>query len=341
MTTFPSAAPWAERVTTSTGAAPVPHPDQGARPFRFGIQASALPGGTDAAGWRALARRVEDLGYATLTVADHLDDQLAPMPALMAVADATTTLRIGTLVSNNDFRHPVVLAKELATVDLLSGGRLEAGIGAGWESGDYTSSGMVLDPPGLRIERLAEAVDVITGLWGDGPVDHQGTHYQVTGLDGRPKPHQRPGPPLLLGGGGRRMLSLAGARADIVGLNVSLAKGVIDADAGPDATADATLRKLAWVAAAAGDRWAAIELQVRVHLAMITDDRTGAADMLAGGFGLTPADALASPHALVGTVEEVVDDLVERRARYGISYVGLSVDAVDAFAPVVARLAGG
>jgi probable F420-dependent oxidoreductase len=312
------------------------------RPFRFGVQCSALPGGDGDPGarWAALARRIEDLGFATLTVADHLDDQLAIVPALQAAADATTSLRIGALVLCNDYRHPVVAAKELATIDVLSGGRLEAGVGAGWMTSDYTAAGIPLDRPGLRIARVAEALDVIEALWTDGPATVHGEHYRITGLDGLPKPVQRPRPPVLVGGGGQRMLELAARRADIVGLNVNLAKGVIDADAGPDGTADATYRKLGWIRAAAGERMAAIELQVRVHLVVPTDDRPTVAEAFGPGFGLTPAQALETPHALAGTTEEMCADLVARRERWGISYIGVSVDAVDALAPVVARLAG-
>jgi probable F420-dependent oxidoreductase len=307
------------------------------RPFRFGVQCSSVPPG---ASWPELARRVEDLGFATLTVADHLDDQFAPVPALQAAADATTTLRLGALVLCNDYRHPVVAAKEMATIDLLSGGRLEVGIGAGWMTTDYESSGIPLDRAGTRIERLAESIDVLEALWADEPATVHGAHYRVTGLDGRPKPRQRPRPPLLLGGGGRRMLSLAATRADIVGLNVNLAKGVIDADAGPDGTAAATDRKIGWIRAAAGDRFDELELQVRVHLVLPTDDRAGTIDAFAPAFGLTAAEAAETPHALVGTTSEICDDLLARRERWGISYIGASVDALDAVAPVVARLAG-
>lgn len=308
------------------------------RPFRFGIQASSVPAGTT---WAELARRVETLGYDVLTVADHLDDQLAVVPAMQAAADATTTLRIGALVVCNDYRHPVVTAKELATVDVLSGGRVEAGLGAGWMATDYERAGIDLDPPGRRIDRMVEALDVLDALWSDaGPAEVDGKHYRVSGLDGFPKPVQRPRPPLLLGGGGRRMLSVAARRADIVGINVNLAKGVIDADAGPDGTAARTDEKLSWVRAAAGDRFADLELQVRVHLTIVTDDRPGIAEAFAPAFGLSPTEALASPHALAGTVEELASDLLARRERWGISYITVGLDALDAFAPVITRLRG-
>jgi probable F420-dependent oxidoreductase len=313
------------------------------RPFRFGVQCSALPGGTAAttgAAWRDLARRVEGEGFDLLTVADHLDDQLAVVPALQAAADATTELRLGALVLCNDYRHPVVLAKETATIDLLSDGRLEVGVGAGWMTSDYEASGIPLDPPGRRIARLAEALDVIEALWAEGEATVVGEHYRVTGLDGRPKPVQRPRPPLLLGGGGRRMLGLAARRADIVGLNVNLAKGVIDADAGPDGTAAATDRKIGWIREAAGERFDALELQVRVHMVVPTDDRAGAADLYGPLLGISGPDALESPHALVGSTGAIVDDLLARRERWGISTIGVSLDAIDAVAPVIERLRG-
>ena len=308
------------------------------RPFRFSVQCSSLP--ATSGSWAELARRCEGLGYSTLTIADHLDDQLAPVPALMAAADATTSLRVGALVFCNDYKHPVVLAKEAATIDLLSGGRLELGIGAGWMTSDYERAGIDLEPAGVRIDRLAEGVAVIKGLLADEPCTFAGRHYDVTGLDGQPKPVQRPHPPILIGGGGRKVLALAGRDADVVGLNVNLAKGVIDASAGPNGTAEVTLEKLRWVRDAAGPRWTDLEIQVRVHLAVVTDDRDGVIDALAGGFGLTPAQARETPHALCGSAEQIADDLVERRERFGISVIGVSVDVLHDLAPVVARLAG-
>jgi probable F420-dependent oxidoreductase len=312
-------------------------------PFRFGLQASALAGGTGTTtgqGWRELARRAEDLGFAVLTVADHLDDQLAAVPAIQAAADATTSLRVGALVLCNDYRHPVVLAKEVATLDVLTGGRMEVGVGAGWMTTDYRSAGIALDPPGARIRRLAEALDVVDALWADGPCTFEGDHYRITGLEGLPKPLQRPRPPLLLGGGARRMLTLAALRADVVGINVSLAKGVIDADAGPDGTAERTDEKLRWVREAAGDRFGDLRLHVRVHLVVPTDDRRGTAEAFAPAFGLTPRQSLETPHALVGSPEQMVEDLIARRERWGISDIGIGIEAIDAIAPVVSRLAG-
>jgi probable F420-dependent oxidoreductase len=307
------------------------------RPFRFTVQASRLPH-PDAL--VPLARKAEDLGVSVLTVADHLDDQLAPIAALMAVADATTTLRVGSLVFANDYRHPVVLAKEAATIDVLSGGRLEFGLGAGWMAHDYHSAGIPMDRPGIRIERLDEALSVILAMWSDGPVEFEGRHYRLHDLEGQPKPLQQPHPPIVIGGGGPRVLALAGRRADIVGLNPALAAGVIDEHAGPSATAEATEEKIRVIREAAGDRFERIELQTRIHLAIVTDDRQAMFDLFAEGFGLTPEQARHSPHALCGTVDQIVEDLVERRERFGISTIGLSASALDDMAPVIERLAG-
>lgn len=306
-------------------------------PFRFGIQCSSPPDIT-AASWRALARKVEDLGYHRLTVSDHLDDQLAPVAALTSAADATSTLRVGALVFCNDYRHPAVLAKEAATLDILSEGRFELGMGAGWMTTDYHRAGIPMDAPSVRIARLEEALHVVEGLLSDGPCHFSGEFYEIDGLNGSPKPVQRP-LPILIGGGGRKVLELAGRHAHIVGLNPKLPNGVIDAAAGPDATVAATERKIGWIRDAAGDRFDEIELHTRIHLALVTDDRAGMADALAPAFGLSPADALASPHALCGNVDEIVDDLLEMREHLGIASIGLSLDALDAFAPIVARLA--
>lgn len=308
-----------------------------ARPFRFQVSASTC---TDPVSWRELARRAEDLSYDSFALADHLDAQLAPLPALVAAAEATRTIRICPLVLANDYRHPAVLAKELATVDLLSGGRLDIGIGAGWMASDYAGAHLPFDTPSVRIARLGEAITVLKGLFADEPCTFTGAHYAIDGLDGTPKPHQRPHPPILVAGGGRKILTLAAREADIVGINLNLAAGVIDHRVGPGATAAATEEKLAWIRDAAGDRFDALDLHVRVHVAMVHDDPASVAAMLAPALGIDPDAALASPHALVGSVEQIVDALVERRERYGLNMICWSADALDALAPVVARLAG-
>ncbi len=306
-------------------------------PFRFGVQAS---GPATARAWAELARRVEDLGYSTLTCADHLDDQFAPIPALTAAALATTRLRVGAMVLANDYRHPVLVAKEAATLDVLSEGRFELGLGAGWMTTDYEEAGITLDRPGRRIDRLHEAVTVVKALFAAGPVHFEGEHYRINGLEGTPEPVQRPHPPIAIGGGGPRVLALAAREADIVGINVNLAVGVIDDRAGPDATEEATQAKLDIVRSAAGERFDDLELQVRVHVVVVTDDRQATAELLAPALGISPEAALASPHALAGSVDQITEDLLARRERWGLSYITVSLDALDAMGPVVARLAG-
>jgi probable F420-dependent oxidoreductase len=309
-----------------------------ARPFRFGVQLSSAPSGL---GWGALAREAEGLGYSTLFMPDHFGDQLAPTPALAAAAEATSTLRIGPLVLDNDYRHPVVTAKEMATLDVLSGGRLELGIGAGWMASDYEQSGIPMDPPAERVERLSEAVAVIKGLMAPGSFSYQGTHYRIAGLDGLPKPVQTPTPPLLIGGGGPRVLALAGREADIVGLNPAIRSGRVDAAAARDGGADVTDRKLAWVREAAGARYDGIELTMLIYLAVVTDDRAGTISATAPLFGLEPGGLEHFPHAWVGTIDQIAEDLVARRERWDVSYLVVQgADTMRAMAPLVARLAG-
>ncbi len=307
------------------------------RPFRFGVQ---LFNATSGAEWAGMAQRAEELGYDTLFMPDHFGEQLAPVPGLMAAASATTKLRVGALVFDNDYKHPLVLAKELATIDVLSGGRLEIGLGAGWMRSDYDESGMSYDAPATRVDRFEEGLAVILGLLGPEPFSFEGSHYTITNHNGLPKPAQSPRPPVLIGGGMKRMLSLAGRHADIVGINPTIASGAVDADAAKNGTAEETDRKIAWVREAAGDRYPNVEINLLNFGCFITDDRASLADQLAPAFGISPAEFLEFPHVLVGTVDQICEDLVARRERWDASYIVVQADALEALAPVVARLAG-
>ena len=307
------------------------------RSFRFSVQASAP---RPAAEWRELGRRAEDLGYSALSVRDHLDADMAPLVALAVTAEATRDLRLTTLMLGNDFRHPLFLAKQAATLDLLSDGRLELGLGAGWKTTDYDQSGLALDPPGVRIARLAESVEILKRCFAEGSFDFDGEHYTVRGHDGQPTCIQLPHPPFLLGGGGRKMLSLAAREAEIVGLNANMAAGVIDQRAGTSATVEATDRKLGWIRDAAGDRFADIELRTRVHMSQITDDPIGLAELMAPALGLDAEAALASPHVLVGSSGQCVETLLAWRERWGLTYISLNEDSMVEFGPVVEALAG-
>jgi probable F420-dependent oxidoreductase len=309
-----------------------------AHKFRFGVQASTA---RTPAEWSEQARKIQGLGYSTLFMPDHfVDTDLAPMVALSFAAAATETLRIGMLVLGNDYKHPAVAAKEAATLDVLSGGRLEFGLGAGWMTADYSALGLQYDPPGTRIARLAEALAVVKGAWGDEPFDFAGDHYRITGYDGLPKPVQQPRPPILVGGGGRKVLTLAGREADIVGINPILRAGEIGADAARDTLGDSTRRKIGWVREGAGERVDDVELQIRYFVAAITDDPQALAEAMAPAFGVEPAEALDSGGVLAGTVDQVCDTLVARREEWGVSYVVFGDDQYEQFAPVVERLAG-
>jgi probable F420-dependent oxidoreductase len=310
------------------------------RPFRFGLTSN---GATTQEAWLALARKAEAQGYATLLISDHIYNQLGPMAALVAAANATTTLRIGSYMFANDFRHPVFLAQEAATIDLLSSGRFELGLGSGWLLTDYENSGIVFDPPGVRIARLAEAVQVVKGCWAEQPFTYAGVHYQVKEVNGLPKPAQKPRPPLMIGGGGKRILSIAAREADIVGINFksTLAGRADFASIRPEAID----QRIQWVRAAAGERFEELELNNYAFIAAVTDQRRQVAQQGFQQFGEVIDKAnidewLASPMVLVGTVEQIIQDLQLRRERFGISYIVLRASMADEFAPIVERLTG-
>ncbi len=308
------------------------------RKFRFGVQTS---GALDAAEWREKARKIEALGYSTLFMPDHFaDTRFAPMVAISVAAAVTTDLRIGMLVLANDYKHPAVVAKEAATLDVLSDGRLEVGLGAGWMIADYELLGLPYDSAGTRIDRLGEAIAVVKGCFDEGRFDFAGEHYTINAYDAQPAPVQQPRPPLLVGGGGPKVLRLAGREADIVGINPNLRKGAVGPDAVQSSLAEATAQKIEWVREGAGDRFDDLELQVRYFLAAITDDARALAELVAPGFGISPEEGLASGVACVGTVDEVCDLLLQRREEWGTSYCVFGDDQYEAFAPVVARLAG-
>lgn len=304
------------------------------RSFRFGVQ---LRGASSGQEWREKCRRVEALGYDVLHVADHFPRGLGPFAALATAAAVTDRIRVGPFVLANDFRHPAVLAKESATLDLLSDGRLEVGIGAGWLRSEYEATGIPFDRAGVRIDRLAEAIPLIKRLWTEEKVTVQGRFYQATDLSILPRPVQTPHPPIMVGGGGQRILSLAARHAEIVALNPrATPEGVPDRS---DITAEATARKLSWVRESAGERFPDLELNIVVLRVVDTDDREAAADQLAQELQLTSGEVLESPHVLLGTADEMAEALRERRSRYGISYISVTEDGLEPFAPVIERLA--
>jgi probable F420-dependent oxidoreductase len=286
------------------------------------------------------AREAEALGYSTMFVPDHFDEGLGPIAAMATAASVTTTLNVGALVFDCDFRHPAVLARELATIDVLSEGRLEVGLGAGWKRLDYERSGIPMDPPKVRVDRMIEHTAVLQGLFSDAPVTFDGTHYKITDLDGTPKPFRPGGPPILIGGGGRRVLRFAGRTAAIVGVNASIHSGEIDTAAAHDAMPERIDEKVAWVREGAGARFDDLELNAWLAVAEVTDDSAEFAEGLGSVFAADPKDVLASPLTLVGSPSEIADRLRERRERWGYSYTVIPHDKARAFAPVVSELTG-
>lgn len=311
--------------------------DSNSRPFRF---AADLKGPLEGATWADSARELEDLGYSTLFVPDHFDEGLGPIAAMAMAAAATTTLNVGALVLDCDYRHPAVLARELATIDMLSGGRLEVGLGAGWKASDYEKSGIVMDAPSVRVSRMIEHATVLKGLFAEGEFSYAGDHYTITDLDGTPAPARPGGPPFLIGGGAPRLLRFAGSIADIVGVNPSVHSGAIDADAAQDALPERIDRKIDWVKQGAGARFADIELNAWIAVGHVTDDAQGFAAAVAPVYGADPDVVLDSPMTLVGTLEEIEQRLRDRRARWGYSYTVVPAEMARAMAPVVAALAG-
>lgn len=308
------------------------------RSFRFGV---IVRNALSRAEWVDLARKIEDLGYAVLAMPDHLTEMLAPVPALAIAAAATRTLRLGTAVLNSDFRHPVLVAREAATLDLLTDGRLELGLGAGYARSEYEQAGMTRDRGRVRVERLAEAVAIIKRLLAGEALTFTGEHYRVVNHTLHPRPVQRPHPPILIGGNGPRLLALAARHADIVGMTGITFRGDgTDADTSAWSTAaiDEQIRHLRDVA---GDRYDRLELNALVQRVVVTHDRRAAAETLAREWTpLSVDDILASPYVLLGTVDQIAEDLFARRERWGFSNILTHQPYVDALAPVVARLAG-
>jgi probable F420-dependent oxidoreductase len=308
------------------------------RPIQFLADARAP---MDARALAERARRAEDAGFHALVVPDHLIDQMSPAPAMAVIAAATERLRIGAFVFNNDLRHPAVLAQDLATLDVLSGGRLDVAIGAGWNQAEYDAIGLELEPGPVRVSRLEEAVAVLKGCFGDEPLSFEGDHYRITDYDAGPRPVQRPHPPFMIGGGGRRILSLAAREAQIVGLAPTAAGNL------PRFRLDTTRQQIAWVREAAGDRFGELTLNAYTsfHPLTITDDARGEARRVAdslrerAGVDLADDDVLDSAHLWIGSVDALVEKVLRLREELGIS--SFMLGDPDEMLPIVERLAGG
>jgi len=305
------------------------------RRFRFGVE---MQGPFPGMSWADSAREVEAMGYSTLFVPDHFHQGWGPIAGMATTAAATTSLIVAPLVLACDFRHPAVLARELASIDVLSGGRLEIGLGAGYNELDYSRSGIPMDSPGIRVDRLMEHTRVLQQLFADGTTNFVGNHYRITELDGTPKPVTPGGPPIIIAGGGARLLRFAAQHADIIGINPSTkGKGRPTAQ---DALPERIDEKVALVRAEAGERFDTLELNAWLSVAEISEDTSTTVDALTGRFGAARDDVLASPIVLVGSASEVVERLLQRRERWGYSYIVVQGSAARAFAPVVASLRG-
>lgn len=324
------------------------------KPFRFSVQSfnTESPGA-----WRSLIGKTEDLGYSTFFLADHFLSQgsalegtfhppqmLAAVPAIAMALEQTSRLRVGCRVFCNDYRNAVVLAKEAATMDYLSGGRLEFGLGAGWIRAEYEAAGYPFDDFAQRFERFAETVHAYKAFMSGEPLDIQGASVNWRGFSGTPEPAQKPWPPLMIGGGSRRILEFAGREADIVSLNFNNRAGVLGPDGMNSGVAEATARKIEWVRKGAGDRFDDIELEIGAYNTIITDHQQPTAAAVGEALGMSTEDILNHPHCLIGSVDYICEELERRRETYGISYIAVMDDGennmVEAFAPVVARLAG-
>lgn len=326
------------------------------QPFRFAVQSFNAESASE---WRDRARKVEQLGYSALHVADHilgpgpaLDrsfhpiQNLAAVPAMCFAAAATTELKIGARVFCVDYRLPVMLIKEALTIDMLSEGRLEFGVGAGWLADEYKAIGLQQDSPGRRIQRLENAIAAFRQFAGADVVDIANADVSWSEFEGIPKAAAVPGrdagglPPLMIGGGAPKILGLAGREADIVSLNFNNRSGMIGPDGVGLSTAEETAKKIGWVKDGAGVRFGDIEIEIGAYFTVVTPDAAPVLAQMGQGFGLTPEQMAEHPHALIGSVDEIVDKLEARRDAFGISYVTVGDTAMESFAPVVARLAG-
>lgn len=302
------------------------------RTFRFGFQVRQQT----ADELRSTARAVEDAGFDVISTWDHVVDGWAPLSPLLAMADCTSRLRICPLVLNNDFHHPVHLARELASIDHLTGGRLEVGIGAGHAFTEYAAIGQTFDPPRVRKERLAEAVGILRRLLDGEVVSFAGTHYHLDGV--RTKRALQARVPIMVGVNGQAALAQAAAHADIIGL-MMLGRTLADGHQHMVRwQADRLDRTVAYIRQQAGPRWPRkLELNALVQRVVVTDDRRAAARELCSQVpGLTEADALETPFLMLGTQDEMAEHLRACRERWGISY--FTVRDVEAFAPVIERL---
>ena len=320
------------------------------KPFRFGLQAYAPNSGKE---WRELARKAESSGFSSFHLADHIIgpgpaltatghpiQTVAAIPAMAVAAEATNTIKVGCRVLCVDYRNPVMLAKEVATLDFFSEGRLELGLGAGWLQGEYEAIGIPFDRAGVRIDRFEEVISLLRASFAEGELNIDTQHVHAVGFEAVPKPFTKSGPPIMIGGGAKRILTIAGREADIVSLNFNNSSGKLGAAGIGSSTAELTDQKIQWIKDGAGARFDQIEIEIAAYFTIVTPDGEGTRAKMAPMFGMTPEVFAEHPNALIGSVDEICDRIVERRERFGISYVSFGASVIDAVIPVVERLAG-
>ena len=319
-------------------------------PFRFGVQAYAPESGKQ---WRELARKAESTGFSSFHLADHIIgpgpalaatghpvQTVAAIPAMAVAAEATSTIKVGCRVLCVDYRNPVMLAKEVATLDFFSEGRLELGLGAGWLQGEYEAVGIPFDRAGVRLDRFEEVIGLLRASFAEGELNIDTTHVHAVGFEAVPKPFTKSGPPIMIGGGAQRILTIAGREADIVSLNFNNSSGKLGAEGIGSSTAEHTDQKIQWIRNGAGERFNQIEIEIAAYFTVVTPDGAGTRAKMAPMFGMTPEVFAEHPNVLIGSVDEICDRIVERRERFGISYTSFGASVMDSVIPVVERLSG-
>ena len=320
------------------------------KPFRFGIQAFQAGSASE---WTDTAKAAEAAGYSCLHLADHYlgpgaaqeaaahpVQDLAAIPAMMAAASATSSIKVGARVMCCDYHHPVVLAKSLATIDLLSDGRLEPGFGAGWITSEYDAMGITMDRPGVRIDRMVDYVTLARQFFAGDDLNVATDHVTAHSMAGVPASPQQGGPKIMMGGGGPRVLAKCGEMADIVSINFNNRAGKIGEVGISSSTAEMTRQKIDWIREGAGDRFDDLELEIGGYFAAVTDNTDETLQAMAGMMGMDAATLAEHPHALIGSVDQICETIQARREQYGISYITFSQRNLEMMAPVVAKLTG-
>ena len=318
------------------------------KPFRFSWQSFAADSPKE---WTNRAKKAEGSGYSAFHLADHyigpgsaLEEaahpvqNLAAVPAIMSAADSTNTIKVGCRVFCTSYRPAAVLAKEAMTIDFLSEGRLELGLGAGWVKSEYEAMGITYDSPGKRIDRLEETLGIIKAHMKAEQLDFEGKQATAKNYQGLPAAFNNH-VPIMIGGGAPRILGLAGKEADIVSVNYNNSAGNLAGSRETD-TAEGTMQKINWIKDGAGERFNELELEIGAYLTIITDNQKETVESMTEMMGMTVDQLLSFPHALIGSTDYICEELEKRRELYGISYISFSDNSAEAAIPIVEKLSG-